>query len=268
MIESSDEALLSRPIGRFTRGPGFLLWFESPNLGGLILAGHLAAVDIARALALIEKLADHSAFSAPLNIISDGRQLTAMDAGGFARFEQFVIERRDLIPRRIRRQAILHGGGMLGALMSGFNPSTGPGHDWRTFKHPGAGLAWLGRTDFLQSYSALASTLAIAPQLLALDRWLADHFVDGTLAVAANAVGLSRRSLQRTLTDNRTSFSQRRDQARVDAAKVLIARDDLKLSTVGERVGLRSPGHFTALFRRVTGMTPTAFAKLATTQRI
>lgn len=46
---------------------------------------------------------------------------------------------------------------------------------------------------------------------------------------------------------------------RMEQAKRLLACADLPIATVGHGVGFRTASHFTAAFRRVTGMTPSAY---------
>jgi len=52
---------------------------------------------------------------------------------------------------------------------------------------------------------------------------------------------------------------------RVEQAKRLLACADVPIATVGRAVGFRTASHFTAAFRRVTDVTPSAYrATLAT----
>lgn len=46
---------------------------------------------------------------------------------------------------------------------------------------------------------------------------------------------------------------------RMEQAKRLLACGDIPIATVGRVVGFRTASHFTAAFRRVTGMTPSAY---------
>ena len=48
-------------------------------------------------------------------------------------------------------------------------------------------------------------------------------------------------------------------KARVEAAMLLLSRTDLPIAQVGRKLGFSTPGHFTALFRRIAGMTPSQF---------
>ena len=46
---------------------------------------------------------------------------------------------------------------------------------------------------------------------------------------------------------------------RIEHAKRLLAYGDISIATVGRVVGFRTPSHFTSAFRRVAGVTPSAY---------
>jgi len=46
---------------------------------------------------------------------------------------------------------------------------------------------------------------------------------------------------------------------RIDAARVLLAAQTAPIAEIAQLVGFRTPSHFTTTFRRVTGMTPSAY---------
>ncbi len=50
-------------------------------------------------------------------------------------------------------------------------------------------------------------------------------------------------------------------EVKVERAKGLLQRGDMLVSDIGLQLGYRSPSHFTAQFRRLTGLTPTAYVK-------
>jgi len=46
---------------------------------------------------------------------------------------------------------------------------------------------------------------------------------------------------------------------RIDAARALLAAQTAPIAEIAQLVGFRTPSHFTTTFRRVTGMTPSAY---------
>src|SRR5438128_8972208 len=50
---------------------------------------------------------------------------------------------------------------------------------------------------------------------------------------------------------------------RIDAARALLAARTAPIAEIAQLVGFRTPSHFTTTFRRVTGMTPSAYRSAA-----
>jgi two-component system response regulator YesN len=55
------------------------------------------------------------------------------------------------------------------------------------------------------------------------------------------------------------NLSEYIDEARIRKAKELLARGDLKILEIGERVGYEAPHSFTRFFKKLTGMSPQAY---------
>jgi AraC-like DNA-binding protein len=77
-----------------------------------------------------------------------------------------------------------------------------------------------------------------------------------SLPQAAKALGVTERSLQRWLKSWDTTFKAEQNRAQVQVAQQLLARSDAPLAQVASQVGCASLSHFSALFRRLTGATP------------
>jgi AraC-like DNA-binding protein len=52
-------------------------------------------------------------------------------------------------------------------------------------------------------------------------------------------------------------------QCRIDNAKALLQSDELSITEICHAVGFESPGSFSTLFRRVVGVSPSAYRKRA-----
>jgi len=48
---------------------------------------------------------------------------------------------------------------------------------------------------------------------------------------------------------------------RIDEARALLATRTVAITEIARSVGFRTPSHFTTTFRRITGMTPTAYRR-------
>lgn len=80
-----------------------------------------------------------------------------------------------------------------------------------------------------------------------------------TVAAVALELGISVRSLHRTLSGSRQTFADRLQLHRVQAARRMLESrtfDHLAIGEIGRRVGLLDPSHFTRLCRRALGATP------------
>lgn len=82
---------------------------------------------------------------------------------------------------------------------------------------------------------------------------------DPDLALAAEIAGMSKRSLQRRLRQNGSSYSQILKEARFELARSLLEDRSIKIIDVAITSGYESPQHFSRAFRLYTGTTPTAY---------
>jgi AraC-like DNA-binding protein len=79
----------------------------------------------------------------------------------------------------------------------------------------------------------------------------------------AKLLGLSRRSLQRRLAAEGSSFATVLDQTRRARALALIQRRDVTVAAIASDVGFADPRAFARAFHRWTGVTPSAFRAAA-----
>lgn len=77
----------------------------------------------------------------------------------------------------------------------------------------------------------------------------------------AEEIGIHRRTLSRWLKSDGTNFKQVLKEARLAAARHLLAETSLSLTEVSSSLGFSEPAAFTHAFRRWTGTTPSAWRK-------
>lgn len=95
------------------------------------------------------------------------------------------------------------------------------------------------------------------------DAILSDPADQRTLTEWAGEVGASSRTLARLFqAETGLSFSQWRQQARISAARPLLA-SGCSVIAVAAELGYETTSAFSTVFRRFTGMTPSAYAKLS-----
>jgi AraC-like DNA-binding protein len=108
------------------------------------------------------------------------------------------------------------------------------------------------------SPTAANSAWSFARALRAVVRpYLSDGYP--TLEHTAEAIGMSRRTLQRRLQDCGRTYSEVVAEARVELAFELLTDTNLRIIDVALAVGYENPQHFSRLFRRMTGMTPRSY---------
>lgn len=90
--------------------------------------------------------------------------------------------------------------------------------------------------------------------------YLAEGYPD--LASTAEIVGLSTRTLQRRLQSSGTTYSGIVEQARLGLAMRNLRESAVPIVDVAHASGYENPQHFARAFRRVTGVTPTAYRRL------
>lgn len=85
-----------------------------------------------------------------------------------------------------------------------------------------------------------------------------------TLSALADETGLSPRQLQRVLRERYgMTFSQKKTDARMRAANVMLAAGKLSVARIAEEVGYSCPEHFCAEYKKRFGMTAGAYRRAA-----
>ncbi|UJR86997.1 AraC family transcriptional regulator [Sandaracinus amylolyticus] len=81
------------------------------------------------------------------------------------------------------------------------------------------------------------------------------------LESVSRALGASSRTLRRRLVDEGTSFRDVLDDVRIGLARKWLAQGDRSITTIGIDLGYSDAANFTRAFRRVCGVSPTAFQR-------
>ena len=159
----------------------------------------------------------------------------------------------------VQRLALVRADGVAGAVTSGFFGVTTPTSPTEIFEDRALAAAWLGVPDAAAALAELAAIevrLTGDPLLRDLQVALEAKLDRVALPVAAKALGMSERSLQRRLGDLGTTFQSELTEARVRVAKRRLTETDASLTEIAAMVGCASLASFSGLFRRVTGESP------------
>ena len=259
------EELARDPVGRYVAGETFAHFCVTPALWGVLLWGR---PDMEHARALGRSLVLELAPEASLHgAIVDATGIEGADGTAFTALEWYVGRHAERLREKVARLALVRPSGLEGAIVAGVFDVLDRPYPVRVFSDVEAGLAWLAEaTDLgapparvLEVLAELRAATQDQPPIVAQLRALLDARLDLEIGDAARALGLSERTLQRRLGEAGTSFVHERGASRVRVAQRMLRDGDAALTTVALEVGCASLQHFSALFRRVAGETPSAW---------
>jgi AraC-like DNA-binding protein len=248
------------PVGRFLSGAGHLHWTQSPLLCGFIFWGRPDEAVLSR---LTQVLDVELPPAPPHASLVDARGLEGVDPGVFAGFARYMRSRQAGFGASVQRQALVRPEGLVGALVAGFYALLAPAYPVRVFEAPEDALDWLGCPEPLALATELDALRVEAagepPAVRALGEVLRRDLPGASLPGAARALGVSERTLQRRLQAGGTTFQGELHRAQVRAAQALLRDSDLKLTAVALEVGCASLQHFSGLFRKLVGESPSSW---------
>ena len=258
-MEARDtHAYYNDQVGGYLAIRRALVFCARPTLWGFAMWGKPTESDIRRLVPLrVLELAEGVAAHASL---VDTRRLEAGDPRAFSLLKAYLRSHWGIFRTRVTRLALVRPPGVLGATVAGFFQVAGAPYPVRVFDALADAAAWVRAPELAAVLDGAIEQASETPEvLLALRRWLDGHLERATLPVAARAMARAPRSLQRDLTTARTSFQRELDAARIRLACRLLADTESPLTRIAYDVGCASPQHFAKLFRRVAGVTPSAW---------
>jgi AraC-like DNA-binding protein len=272
-IRKIDEYLAS-PVGRYFEASTFVYWYPYPDINGFSLRGCPDPDDIQQLIRLIEALLPtkqaldaRGGVDAPPPVVSliDARRLVHVDPAAFASLARYLESRWDRLAGVIRRQALVRPVGLAGTVVAGFYEVLRPSFPVRVFEWLDDALDWLGPSAGERARGAL--------RILDGDEERGDALADRlrrllessrgkvTVARVARELGVSERTLQRRLHALGTTFQDEVLQARVRTGKAMMLASEANLTAIALEVGCASLQHYSALFRKVTGLSPSVWRK-------
>jgi AraC-like DNA-binding protein len=259
---SGLDELLAAPGGRYMSGPFSISFIADPSLVGVLVWGRPTTEQILELVRAHEKM--RPVLAARTSALVDVRHLEWPDPGAFSALVGYLVERRDWLAEYIERLALVRAGlGPVGAASAGFFDVSPRPFAVETFTDLPGALRWVDRSDAAELEAELESLFAEAsgvPELLRKLRAVLEARPGAlSLGAAARAVGATERSLQRRLKSWATAFQTEQNRAQVKVAERLLVESDAPLGQIAADVGCATVSHFSALFRRVTGETPSDF---------
>jgi AraC-like DNA-binding protein len=251
------DEFLNDPTDRYACGERWLV-FAAERINGQIVWDSPTPDDAAHVVRSLQA----SLARPPHGYFIDARRLS--DQIDPASFTTVIEQAGPTLPQyagHVSRCAVVLPAGMGAAVVMGFFGMIGAPFEVRFFADPIAALDYLGQPDpqaFLAEIDRLQEKASGTPPLLFRLRALLDRDPAGTTVQdAARLLSVSTRSLQRRLVESRTSFRSELLAARLRKAQRLLVDSDDKITAIALEVGCGSSQHLSALFRKMTGETPT-----------
>jgi AraC-like DNA-binding protein len=261
----SVDDYLRDPHGRYLIGDGFLHWYSTEDLCGFIAWKRPDEIFIRR---LVQVLDVECNPGAPHRSLVDLRRLESPDPSAFGLFVNYMRTREQDFAASVQRQALVRPEGIIGAVVGGFYSLLSPRYPSRVFTDSNEAMAWLGLQEAKSiALQAELNQLVVeatgqSPLLLQLHGVLRPRLVEASLSETARELGMSERTLQRRLKEAGTSFQTELNAVQVRTAQQLLLETDMKLTAVAVEVGCASLQHFSSLFRKLVGESPSTWRAL------
>jgi AraC-like DNA-binding protein len=251
------------PVGRYAWSAPLLAWACTPRLVGL---AHIGAIDQAH-LPLLEMAAAlpfHPDLRPPYTAIIDSSRLTYIAPGLFPFLVQHLLALRERGGTLLARVAMIRPPGLNGAAAFGL-----------ASEHMGA-VVPVGFVDTLAEavdYAGITTDRDLVlgeleeayalPTLIGRVRSELRSNPVLSMVALTQCLGISTRTLQRSLASADTSFRLEAAKARLEFAVGLIRSTDEKLETVAARCGFSSPASLARSIREGFGKTPSELRREA-----
>ena len=270
MRAASLEEFAEGPVGCYVSGNHFVHFCATPQLWGVLLWGRPSeedAIGLGRSLVL-----ELGPPAVPHVSVIDATRLEGGEPRAFLAAERYMRRHADRLKVAVVRLALIRPTGIGGAIVAGAYEVLPKPYPVSVFTDATAAFDWLTpgarAANMPGQLEALFASVSDTPAIVrALQAHLERNLLDPTLDAASAALGVSERSLQRRLADAQTTFRHEVGEARVRVAKRLLEADGAPLTTIALEVGCASLQHFSGVFRKHTGESPSAWRQRAAQAR-
>ncbi len=246
------------PVGCFTLGRNWIHFCAHPQLWGVGFFGRPDRTDAdALCRSLIVELSD----GVPRHrSLVDARQLEHADTGAFAVLHEFARNNLERSRKSVSDVALLHPVGIEGAVAAGFYTAIGAPFRFAAFTDVKRAVEWLddplGESVVAEIEGVIAAARGTSPLITAIQAIVQERPANPDLDRICRSLGVSKRTLQRRLRDEGTTFQKELLRARVNLSERRLLDGTESLTALALDLGFASPQHFSRQFRQITGESP------------
>lgn len=242
---------------RVYAGKTFCFWQDQAFAFGTVMWGRPLDAHVDEMIPFLEVGIDPR-FAGHVSFV-DGRSIESVDALAFGKLLAYLVTRRHAWGPNIERQAILHPGGLVGAIIAGALHVARPPYPFECFTSSAEAFAWCGATHLHAGVETMRASRIATPAIALEVRSFLERRGLGSASTVARALGLSQRTFQRRLRDAGTTFREERDRYLSMQIEDLLSGTELDLDAIAAHVGLSSASHLVAHFRATHDTTPGAW---------
>jgi AraC-like DNA-binding protein len=250
----------AQPEGSYVAGRRWLYFGIDGSVFGYALWGAPSPQDLQGLVHVLELELDREE---PHAALVDVSSVDTLGQDGFEVLAAYVMRHAAQLARIVTRTAMVRSTGLNGAIASGFFEVVGSPFPVSFWDNRGAAFSHVGHARPLEAAEALRLAIVtasgVSEPLRELRQYLEANLAACGLAAAAQAMRITARTLQRRLGEHGTSFIEETQETRVRVAERLLLETDAPVTQIAIDVGCASSQHFSDLFRRRRGESPSAF---------
>lgn len=252
---------LAAPRGRFLLGRCFVTFCPAPSLFGFALWGRPGRADIERLTrALVVELGPNAG---PHRSLVDVRFVESVDAAAFEVLQRYVETHHATLKARVTSLTLVRPAGLVGAVVAGFYSVLDSPYPTKDFARLEDAAQWLSLEPAVTG--ALAALVAEhsgrTPLLVDLHACLDVLGAKTPMGRVAKELGLAARTLQRRLSEQRTTFAREVMAHRLREARARMLGSAEPLTAIALDCGFASLQHFSTAFRKAEGAPPAAWRR-------